>query len=142
MWIQITDEILPELFADRELAAVAEKRAAFSADPVPGILSSVATLIRSRLQSGGSSRLQGDELSIPECLRDTAGDLIRHKLLTRFALTISDAREKRYDEAMRTLRELSDGSYVIPDEGQDNTPAPHYSGRPSRWGMSRHGGVM
>lgn len=143
MWEAITESILPDILNESELAVITGKRTQQSQDPVPGILSGVVAEFRARMASGGRTRLQGEDNYLPQELYGHACALIRYRLLTRFALSVSDARQAEWEEANRVLRDLSSGAYVIagqPDAAP--TPSPRYSGRPARWGMSRRGGVM
>ncbi|WP_343015277.1 hypothetical protein, partial [Akkermansia muciniphila] len=109
---------------------------------IPGILAETAATIRSRIASGGRTRLQGSPDCIPAELMAEAGAIVRYRVLVRFALAMTDERKAEWQHANDVLKELSSGSYVITDDASDKTPSPHYSGRPIRWGMSRHGGVM
>ena len=131
MWNPLTEDVLNQVLNAGELASVTRDRAQVQPDPIPGILAETAATIRSRIASGCRTRLQGSPDCIPAELMAEAGAIVRYRVLVRFALAMTDV-----------LKELSSGSYVITDDASDKTPSPHYSGRPIRWGMSRHGGVM
>lgn len=144
MWEAITESILPDILNESELAVITGKRTQQSNDPVPGILSGVVAEFRARMASAGRTRLQGEDNYLPQELYGHACALIRYRLLTRFALSVSEARQAEWEEANRVLRDLSSGAYVIVSGQPESapTPGPTYSGRPARWGMSRRGGVM
>lgn len=142
MWKDLNDEVLAAGLNARELISVTRDRENMTPDPIPGIIGETAAVIRSRISSGGRTRLQGSSYSIPEELMAVAGALVRYRVLTRFALNVTEDRQAEWKHANEVLRELSSGSYVITEDATDKTPGPHYSGRPPRWGMKRHGGVM
>ena len=142
MWTPLSETILNQVLNAGELASVTRDRAQVQPDPIPGILAETAATIRSRIASGGRTRLQGSPDCIPAELMAEAGAIVRYRVLVRFALAMTDERKAEWQHANDVLKELSSGSYVITDDASDKTPSPHYSGRPIRWGMSRHGGVM
>lgn len=142
MWQPITEDIIAEGINPSEQASITAGRASCPQDPVAGILSGVAATIRSRIASGGRTRLRGGELDIPAELMPVAAALVRHQLLLRFALSVGDDRRLAYEDANKVLRELSAGQYVITDDNTATTPDPHYSGRPVQWGPRVRRGIM
>ncbi len=142
MWEPLTEDVLNQVLNAGELASVTRDRAQVQPDPIPGILAETAATIRSRIASGGRTKLQGGPDCIPGELMAEAGAIVRYRVLVRFALAMTEERVGEWKHANEVLRELSSGSYVIADDASGKTPSPHYSGRPPRWGMSRHGGVM
>jgi len=142
MWEPLTEDVLNQVLNAGELASVTRDRAQVQPDPIPGILAETAATIRSRIASGGRTKLQGGSDCIPSELMAEAGAIVRYRVLVRFALSMTEERVGEWKHANEVLRELSSGSYVIADDASGKTPSPHYSGRPPRWGMSRHGGVM
>lgn len=63
MWTPLTETILNQVLNAGELANVTRDRAHVQPDPIPGILAETAATIRSRIASGGRTRLQGS----PDC---------------------------------------------------------------------------
>lgn len=142
MWIQLDESILSTVLNKSELTRVTSDRASCEVDPVPGILSDVATMIRGRIRSGGRSEVQGDALSIPDELAYVAGALVRQRILTRLSLSITDDRKREYEDAMTTLREISSGEYVIAATAAEKTSKPIYKGRKRKWGYNPDGSIM
>lgn len=142
MWSPLTEEILPACLDPSELESVTALRAQCMQDPVAQVLLGVSTELRTRIASGGRTRLQGGPADIPDALMPAATALVRYRLLTRFALEVSDARKAEWDQANQTLRELSSGAYVITDDRTAPIPAPRYAGRPIRWGPRSRKGIM
>lgn len=136
MWQPLTEDIIAEGLNPSEQASITVGRASCPQDPVAGILAGVAATIRSRIASGGRTRLRGSEMDIPIELMPVASALVRHQLLLRFALAVGDDRRAAFDDANKTLRELSAGQYVITDDVTNPTPKPFYTRRPSRWGIA------
>ena len=64
MWTPLTETILNQVLNAGELASVTRDRAQVQPDPIPGILAETAATIRSRIASGGRTRLQGS----PDCI--------------------------------------------------------------------------
>lgn len=142
MWEPLTEDVLNQVLNAGELATVTRDRAQVQPDPIPGILAETTATIRSRIASGGRTKLQGGADCIPAELMAEAGAIVRYRVLVRFALAMTEERIADWKHANEVLRELSSGSYVIAEDASGKTPSPHYTGRRSRWGMSRRGGVM
>lgn len=145
MWKELDDSILSEAFNGAELAAVARVRSEEKRDSVPGILAGVAAQIRGRIRSGGRSPLRGGESSVPAALWTVATDIIRYQVLLRYALNITEPRKLAWQQALKTLEDISSGAFVLPDEEAavpGKNPRPAFFGRPARWGYPKGGGLM
>lgn len=140
-WIPLNEDILTSCFNPTELKSVTAKRDEQDPDPVPVIIGDVAADIRTRLVSSGRVTMKGDETYIPRALSSAARALIRYELLTAFSLNITEPRTKQWEQAQKTLEDISSGSYVLTDES-DKTPSPSYRGRPQRFGPNPRGTIM
>lgn len=79
-------------------------------DPVGRILEDTAELVRGylrRLANLGGLRIHPEDGYIPSGLMNPAMDIAAFKILKRFNLTITDARQQAYDEAMKTMRDVA-----------------------------------
>ena len=76
MWTPLTETILNQVLNAGELASVTRDRAQVQPDPIPGILAETAATIRSRIASGGRTRLQGSPDCIPAELMAEAGAIV------------------------------------------------------------------
>ena len=81
MWAPLTEDVLNQVLNAGELASVTRDRAQVQPDPIPGILAETAATIRSRIASGGRTRLQGGPDCIPAELMAEAGAIIRYRVL-------------------------------------------------------------
>lgn len=139
-WFTLDEELIAEAFNEREAEKLQETRHSLPADPVPGICAGLAARVRQSVLAGGRCRLQGTELEIPLCLRNEATALLRVKLLTRFALSITEERKREAEVAEQLLTAIAKGEYPLPDDTV--AAAPTYHGRPHRWCHPGMGGVM
>ena len=96
MWTPLTETILNQVLNAGELASVTRDRAQVQPDPIPGILAETAATIRSRIASGGRTRLQGSPDCIPAELMAEAGAIVRYRVLVRFALAMTDERKAEW----------------------------------------------
>ncbi len=143
MWVELNDSILAEAFNGSELAKVTQRRGVEAVDPMPSLLEGVASLIRGRIRSGGRTQPQGEATFIPQELWSVATDIVRYRVLLRFALDISEPRKLAWQQAQKTLEDISSGAYVLADEGEGKLPAPHIVSRPAYWGpRAKRGGIM
>ena len=139
-WFTLDEELMAEAFNEREAQQLQETRHSLPADPVPGICRGLAARVRHCVLAGGHCRLQGTEGDIPLCLRNEATAILRVKLLTRFALSITEERKREAEAAEQRLDAIARGEYPLPDDTV--AAAPTYHGRPLRWQSPHSGGIM
>lgn len=139
-WTEITEALIAEAFNGKELEAVTMRRNAETADPVPGIIAGLAGRIRACVSAPGKVRLQGGSLSIPQALRNEATAILRLKLLTRYALSVTEERKREATDAEARLDAIAKGEIPLVDAIVTNEPT--YHGRPKRWQSPMLGGVM
>lgn len=139
-WFPLDDALIGEALNPKEEEAVLRLRGEAAADPVPGICRGLAARIRNCVLSGGRARLQGGETEIPMALRGEATAILRVKLLTRFALSITEERKREAEAAEQRLDGIARGEYPLPDGTVAATPT--YHGRPLRWQSPQGGGIM
>lgn len=137
-WITITADLINEGLTATEATALLNARS--TADPVPGLLLGLAARIRQCVLSGGRSRLQGGQLDIPAALRLEAVAILRYKVLTRLALTISEDRRAEANAAEARLDAIANGTTPLADDAVQQVPT--YHGRPHRWNNPAAGGIM
>ena len=139
-WFTLSEELIAEAFNEREAQQLQETRHSLPADPVPGICRGLAARVRHCVLAGGRCRLRGTEADIPQCLRNEATAILRVKLLTRFALSITEERKREAEAAEQRLDAIAKGEFPLPDDTV--AAAPTYHGRPLRWKTPHGGGIM
>lgn len=139
-WSTLTEDALAEAFNAKEAEAVVRLRAEAAVDPVPAIIGAVAARVRSAVLSGGRCRLCGGDGDIPAALRGEAVAILRMRLLTRFALSVTEERKEEATRAEQRLDDIAKG--VLPFAADTVAAAPTYHGRPQRWNTPPHGGLM
>lgn len=139
-WFTLSEELIAEAFNEREAQQLQETRHSLTADPVPGICRGLAARVRQSVLAGGRCRLQGTEGDIPQCLRNEATAILRVKLLTRFALSITEERKREAEAAEQRLDAIAKGEIPFAEE----TPAarPAYYGRKRHRRQPQNGGIM
>lgn len=139
-WFTLDEELIAEAFNEREAQQLQETRRSLPADPVPGICRGLAARMRNAVLAGGRAHLPADALAVPMALRGEATSILRVKLLTRFALSITEERKREAEAAEQRLDAIAKGEYPLPDDTV--AAAPTYHGRPLRWKTPHGGGIM
>ena len=139
-WFTLDDALIAEAFNEKEAASLLQTRHLLPADPVPGVCQGLAARIRNCVLAGGRARLPEDAAAVPMALRSEATAILRVKLLTRFALSITEERKREAEAAEQRLDEIARGEYPLPDDRVSATPS--YHGRPLRWKSPQGGGIM
>ena len=139
-WFTLDEELIAEAFNEREAQQLQETRHSLPADPVPGICRGLAARVRHCVLAGGRCRLSGTEADIPQCLRNEATAILRVKLLTRFALSITEERKREAEAAEQRLDAIAKGEIPFADETAAAGPA--YYGRKRHRRQPSHGGIM
>lgn len=139
-WFTLGEELLTEAFNETEAAKLLPMRRSLPADPVPGICAGVAARVRAAVVAGGRCRVPEDAAAVPMALRGEATSLLRVKLLTRFALSITEERRREAEAAEARLDAIAKGE--IPFADGHVAARPTYAGRPLRWQSPQSGGIM
>ncbi len=139
-YFTLDDALLAEAFNEKEAASLLQTRRSLPADPVPGICAGLAARMRNAVLAGGRAHLPADVLAVPMALRGEATAILRVKLLTRFALAITEERKREAEAAESRLDAIAKGEYPLPDDSV--AAAPTYHGRPLRWQSPQGGGIM
>lgn len=98
-WITLTADMLPEVIDRAELEAITA--ADTDGVVVDGIIQDVTASVREAIAANPANvmDLAGD--TIPRTLKPEALDMIAWRLLKRFAVTVSEPRDKAYASARR-----------------------------------------
>ncbi len=136
----LDDALLAEAFNEKEAASLLQTRRSLPADPVPGICAGLAARMRNAVLAGGRAHLPADALAVPMALRGEATAILRVKLLTRFALAITEERKREAEAAENRLDAIAKGEIPFVDA----TPAarPAYYGRKRHRRQPQNGGIM
>lgn len=140
-WIRVDEALIAEGFNPVEQKAISQGRAIDpAADPVPGVCSGVAGRVRAAVLACGRVRLAEDALLIPNALRGEATAILRVRLLTRFALAITEERKREAEAAEERLDAIARGE--IPFAEDVSFASPIFHGRRARWASPGAGGIM
>lgn len=91
------------------------------ADPTKRIMADAAEFVRGycrRLENKGGIKVCPTEGTVPASLMSVTMDIAAFRLLKRFNLTITDARQKAFDAALEVLRDVAEEK-MIPESFVD-----------------------
>ena len=97
-------------------------------DPIEQAIAGVIGLVRGYVSGNPANRL-GEGATVPARLRDITLDIITHRVLTRVKLNPSNARQGRYDDALKILDKVSTGSIAISDPETEEADPNEYPSR-------------
>lgn len=120
-WITLTADMLPEVIDRAELEAITA--ADTDGVVVDGIIQDVTASVREAIAANPANvmDLAGD--TIPRTLKPEALDMIAWRLLKRFAVTVSEPRDKAYASARERLEAVRAGTHrVIGPDGRMPVP--------------------
>lgn len=125
----------------------AERNALEQAEPeLPAVAAEVAAEVtaevRMYIASGGRAVLPAAAELLPPGLLAAATALLRHALLARYALNISDPRKTAYTDARALLEKVRAGEITVDDSADSLTPSPAYFGRKSKAFTLHRPGIM
>ena len=125
-WRTITENDVRALMNSPEDAGARQKYlASGQTDPLPEVVSQVTADFRDAIRSHPGNTLDPDETTLPSGSIRHACVIIRHTLLGRFGLAISEGRMKEYEAATKHLERLESGKRRVSVPGAtDNTPPP------------------
>lgn len=110
-WITLTADMLPEVIDRAELEAITA--ADTDGVVVDGIIQDVTASVREAIAANPANvmDLAGD--TIPRTLKPEALDMIAWRLLKRFAVTVSEPRDKAYASARERLEAVRSGTHRV-----------------------------
>ena len=120
-WITLTADMLPEVIDQAELDAITA--ADTDGSVVDGIIQDVTASVREAIAANPAyvMDLTGD--TIPRTLRPEALDMIAWRLLKRFAVAVSESRDKAATSARERLEAVRAGTHrVIGPDGRMPVP--------------------
>ena len=111
-WITLTADMLPEVIDRAELEAITA--ADTDGVVVDGIIQDVTASVREAIAANPANvmDLAGD--TIPRTLKPEALDMIAWRLLKRFAVTVSEPRDKAYASARERLEAVRAACPCLP----------------------------
>ena len=120
-WITLTADMLPEVIDQAELDAIT------AADPdgsvVDGIIQDVTASVREAIAANPANVMDLTGDTIPRTLRPEALDMIAWRLLKRFAVAVSESRDKAATSARERLEAVRAGTHrVIGPDGRMPVP--------------------
>ena len=121
-WITLTADMLTEVIDRAELEAITA--ADTKGTVVPGIIQDVTAAVREAIAGNAANvmDLQSDT-TIPRTLKPEALDMIAWRLLKRFAVSVSEDRDKANTAAHERLEAVRAGTHrVIAPDGRMPVP--------------------
>lgn len=133
-WVSITSADVERKLAADEFSAISEASlpdGVTAADIIAAEITQTVAEVRGYV-AGNKSNILGEAGTIPDELMEAALVILRYKVFTRLPAMkalLDELRVREYDEALRRLRDVSAGRFVIvppvvaaPDVQQPATP--------------------
>ena len=120
-WITLTADMLPEVIDRAELDAITA--ADTDGAVVDGIIQDVTASVREAIAANPANVMDLTGDTIPRTLRPEALDMIAWRLLKRFAVAVSESRDKAATSARERLEAVRAGTHrVIGPDGRMPVP--------------------
>ena len=120
-WITLTADMLPEVIDQAELDALTA--ADTDGSVVDGIIQDVTASVREAIAANPANVMDLTGDTIPRTLRPEALDMIAWRLLKRFAVAVSESRDKAATSARERLEAVRAGTHrVIGPDGRMPVP--------------------
>ena len=120
-WITLTADMLPEVIDQAELDATTA--ADTDGSVVDGIIQDVTASVREAIAANPANVMDLTGDTIPRTLRPEALDMIAWRLLKRFAVAVSESRDKAATSARERLEAVRAGTHrVIGPDGRMPVP--------------------
>ena len=120
-WITLTADMLPEVIDQAELDAITA--ADTDGSVVDGIIQDVTASVREAIAANPANVMDLTGDTIPRTLRPEALDMIAWRLLKRFAVAVSESRDKAATSARERLAAVRAGTHrVIGPDGRMPVP--------------------
>lgn len=120
-WITLTADMLAEAIDRAELDAITA--ADTEGAVVPGIIDDVTATVREAIAGNAANVMDQDDTTIPRTLKPEALDMIAWRLLKRFAVVVSEDRDKANTSARERLEAVRAGTHrVIGPDGRMPVP--------------------
>ena len=120
-WITLTADMLPEVIDRAELEAITA--ADTDGVVVDGIIQDVTASVREAIAANPANVMDLTGDTIPRTLRPEALDMIAWRLLKRFAVAVSESRDKAATSARERLEAVRAGTHrVIAPDGRMPVP--------------------
>ena len=120
-WITLTADMLPEVIDQAELDAITA--ADTDGAVVDGIIQDVTASVREAIAANPANVMDLTRDTIPRTLRPEALDMIAWRLLKRFAVAVSESRDKAATSARERLEAVRAGTHrVIGPDGRMPVP--------------------
>ena len=120
-WITLTADMLLEVIDQAELDAITA--ADTDGSVVDGIIQDVTASVREAIAANPANVMDLTRDTIPRTLRPEALDMIAWRLLKRFAVAVSESRDKAASSARERLEAVRAGTHrVIGPDGRMPVP--------------------
>lgn len=120
-WITLTADMFPEVIDQAELDAITA--ADTDGSVVDGIIQDVTASVREAIAANPANVMDLTGDTIPRTLRPEALDMIAWRLLKRFAVAVSESRDKAATSARERLEAVRAGTHrVIGPDGRMPVP--------------------
>lgn len=120
-WITLTSDMLAEVIDRAELDAITG--ADTEGTVVPGIIDDVTATVREAIAGNAANVMDQDDTTIPRTLKPEALDMIAWRILKRYAVSVSEDRDKANTSARERLEAVRAGTHrVIGPDGRMPIP--------------------
>lgn len=146
-WRAITEnDVRAVMNSPEDIAARQKYLASGQTDPLDELVAQVTAEFREAIRSHPANTLDPDETTVPVAAIRHAAVIIRHGLLGRFSLVISEGRMKEWDAAQKYLEKLESGKRVVSVPGSTDAappvlPAPAVNPNPKRFRWDDQDGI-
>lgn len=112
-WLTVTAKNLTEVIEPAELAVIT------AGDPdgaiVEGVIMDVVETVREAISTNPANVLDREAMTIPRTLKPEALDMIAWRLLKRFAVAVSEERDRAHTVARERLEAVRNGTHRVID---------------------------
>ena len=120
-WRRLTKADLAGTLSQKEIDVYRQSAPAGS-DPVAGLLSRTAEMVRGYCRAGRSVRVPADDGLVPESLVSAACDYAAFDVLKRFPTPVGEDRRRARDQALELFKAVAAGN-VIPESADEAADA-------------------
>lgn len=146
-WVELLEDNILAVMSETEVRTIRTKLVSSNQeDPVPNIIATVVSDVRAAARANADNTVDSNADKIPPESVRYAAFLVRHSLLSRLDMSISDGRRQEYNKAEKFLDDVRTGKFTVsnPNAAEDAkapTVTPSVEGRTPSYGRSDQDGI-
>lgn len=118
----------------------------YQSDPLAELMEAATAEMRGAIRANPHNKVDEDPTKLPPEAISYTAVMVRHRLLTRMDMEISDGRRTEYRSAERFMEQVRMGKFAVsrPDEAEDaqsTSPTPTVTGRTQQWTRTKQDGI-